>query len=454
MEVYKMLTECKHNENDNKSKSKFYEYVKKFWPMYAISAVVPVAILSSLYIKYLKNKNVEDKKLKNKALLKSLNLKVEEFFKKSGYKFYHQRKIESLDEYINGEIISENILKLNNLLKTIKLNPEIKKYFNNFSHVSYCPIVSSDRGSMNNKPTEFEKKLDEAVDNGDLPIKQFTLSQIDDLYNEKIKNYNSSSKATFFKMPNIDALDLYQHANDGAVVQVASQFNALESTSNRFSPVKNWFDDHTQGPRCSLQDVISTKHREAAYLKGKLPDAIKGILDKCHINGNIYNNGYLELYNIGSTGGLQKLKNHITDNIMNLGLNSQWVVCENGHKQFQLFLAAPSFQGHSIDWEQKDERTKNFKEICKVLVVAQYKASAQIAVIKSIKQNKQIELHVTRIGQQSFGNPKEIMVECLNVIHDIVKNYNVKVILHDYLGNSWDEDMKKINFSITEIQKK
>ena len=114
-------------------------------------------------------------------------------------------------------------------------------------------------------------------------------------------------------------------------------------------------------------------------------------------------------------------------------------------KTIPVIFGSPSFQGHGIDWKKNDERTECFKEICKTLVVAQYKASAQIAVIKSISQNKQIELHVTRVGQSAFGNPKEIMTECLAVIYNTVKNYNVKVILHDYVKNSWNDDIKNLN---------
>ena len=458
-----MLIEYKNNKNDNNKKSKFCEHMQKFWPAYALSAIIPVAILSSLYVKHLENKKLEDEKIKNKKMkekyekeiLCNASNKVEKIFNESQHKFSYQRAVESLDQYINAEIISENIIKLDNLLKQIKNDPEVNKPFNGY-HISEWPVVSSYRNLNNSKPTEFEKELDKAVDNGDLPIKQFTLSQIDELYKQKTNNYQSDKNAVFKKMGNIDSLGLYKYTQDGAVVQVASQFNALESRGNYFSPVKNWIGDGTQGPRCSLQDVIATKHRESAYLKGKLPDAIKGILESCQINGEkinekhkIYSHGYLELDKIGekSINDLKTLTNHIKQNIGNLGLNAQWVTCEDGKKQFQLFLAAPSFQGHRIDWKKNDERTKCFKEICKTLVVAQYKASAQIAVIKSINQNKQIELHVTRVGQSAFGNPKEIMTECLDTIYDTVKNHDVKVIFHDYCENSWDDNIKNSGVS-------
>ena len=456
-----MFVEYRNSKKDNDNKSKFSEHMQKFWPAYAFSAVIPVIILSSFCAKHLENKKREDEKIKNKKIreeyerkiLCDANGKVKKVFNESKYSFSYQRSIKDLDEYINAEIISENIVNLNSLLNQIKKDPETKKAFGS-SHISEWSVVSSYRNLNNSKPTEFEKKLDEAVDNGDLPIKQFTLSQIDELYKQKTNNYQSNKSAVFRKMEKINAIRLHEYAQDGAVVQVASQFNALESMGNYFSPVKNWIGDGTQGPRCSLQDVIAAKHRESAYLKGKLPDAIKGILESCQINGEkinekhkIYSHGYLELYKIGekSINDLKFFTNHIKQNIGKLGLNAQWVTCEDGKKQFQLFLAAPSFQGHGIDWKKNDERTECFKEICKTLVVAQYKASAQIAVIKSISQNKQIELHVTRVGQSAFGNPKEIMTECLAVIYNTVKNYNVKVILHDYVKNSWNDDIKNLN---------
>ena len=144
---------------------------------------------------------------------------------------------------------------------------------------------------------------------------------------------------------------------------------------------------------------------------------------------------------IKDTSDLIQLRNHIANNIGNFGLNGQWVICENNKKQFQLFLAAPSFQGAYQVWTKNDELTNCFRDICRSLVVAQYKASAQIAVIKSILQNKQSELHLTRVGQSAFGNPPEIMTDCLNIVYDTVKDYNVKVVVHDYHKNLWAKNV-------------
>ncbi|MBR0183892.1 MAG: hypothetical protein IJQ10_01840, partial [Clostridia bacterium] len=63
-----MLIEYKNNKNDNNKKSKFCEHMQKFWPAYALSAIIPVAILSSLYVKHLENKKLEDEKIKNKKM--------------------------------------------------------------------------------------------------------------------------------------------------------------------------------------------------------------------------------------------------------------------------------------------------------------------------------------------------------------------------------------------------
>ena len=365
-----------------------------------------------------------------------------------------ETKFGSLRNYIKDEFVSGGISKLHEELKKLENFERGSKD----GSISSCEYVSSNRSSNENKNniTSFEKKLDELVDNGDLPLKQFSIKDIDKLYDKLTEGNLGNSKETFVLKTGIDALKLYEHASDGAIVQVASQFNALESTSNNFSPVINWIPyDHTQGPRASLQAVIATKHRESAYLKGKLPDALEPIM-KGFNNKTVsdsYKCGYLELFKIKDANILEKFNDYIKEHICDLGINAQWVMCANGRKQFQVFAAAPSFQGHAIS-KCKKECQEFLKDICNNLVVAQYKALAKIAVIKSILNGKQAEVHLTRVGQNSFGNPPEIMTNCLREVGDIVKGRNVKVVLHAYHEGEFDENIEKSGLKVEGYKKK
>ena len=74
---------------------------------------------------------------------------------------------------------------------------------------------------------------------------------------------------------------LYRYFPDESIVQVASQFNAMESVGSFFSPFINWVTyDPSQGPRASGQAVASEKQRESAYLKGKLPDMLEKLINE------------------------------------------------------------------------------------------------------------------------------------------------------------------------------
>lgn len=442
----------KYEENKKNEENKILQHLKKYWQLYALSTILPVG----WFIYVLANKNTDTKVIKEIKIPPEIKETVKNIFDR-GFKYKpHSIENMSLENYIKNEEISDNVVSLHNLLNQVRHDYKIDKFNDVYCHISRNLLVSSKRKLDNSvEPTPLEQKLDELVDNDDLPIKQFTLSQIDDLYEINTKNHKNQEKAVFVKETGCDVLKLYESASDGAIVQVASQYNALESVGSYFSPVYEWSRDGTQGPRACLQAVVAAKHRESAYLKNKLPDAVSHILSNCKINGvsinekynKVYEHGYLQLYNIKDKNDLKQLKDHIANNnnIGSFGLNGQWVICENNKKQFQIFMAAPSFQGAWQDWSKRDKQTNCFREICRSLVVAQYKASAQIAVIKSISQSKQSELHLTRVGQSAFGNPPEIMTDCLNIVYDIVKDYNVKVIVHEYHKDAWAENIRNSN---------
>ena len=446
-----MLEFKKENkENKKNEENKILKHLKQYWPVYGLGAIPP-----TLLICFLANNNSDNEKkakiIEEIRIPSEVKETIENIFDR-GFKYKPQNIGDvTLEDYIKNEKISDNIISLHNLLNQVRRDYKIDKFNDEYCHISRNLLVSSIRQLDSSvEPTALEKKLDELVDRGDLPIKQFTLSQINDLYRRTIEKYQSLAKAVFVKKTGCDAMELYKSTSNGAIVQAASQYNALESVGSYFSPVYDWKRDGTQGPEACLQAVVASKHRESAYLKNKLPDAILNILNSCKINGvsitekykTVYEHGYLQLYNIKDINDLVQLTNHISGNIGNFGLNAQWVICENNKKQFQLFLAAPSFQACRQEWNKKDQRTNCFRKICRTLVVAQYEASAQIAVVKSILQNKQSELHLTRVGQSAFGNPPEIMTDCLNAVYDTVKNYNVKVVVHEYHKNLWAQNIR------------
>ena len=320
------------------------------------------------------------------------------------------------------------------------------------SNVAFSDEISSDRyyelakflgEAIKVGRTEVEKKLDLAVQNGDLPIKEFTLNQINA---QRLKLSKSEGKNPLFEIvKGIDALKLSESAEDFSIVQVASQFNALESMSENPTAVKYWIYDKTQGPRASLQAVAAAKHRESADLQNKLPDAIKELLEKCRLKDgrkillkypNLYKNGYLQLLKVKSIDDLKILKDFLKSNIGEFKFLSQWVKCERtGRKQLQVFSAAPSFQGYYIDWNKNDEKTNLLKEICDIIVSSEYESIAKAAAIRAHETGKSVSLHLTLVGQGAFNNPPEVIKNSMQKVKKELESTDVKVYLHGYHKN-------------------
>jgi hypothetical protein len=91
----------------------------------------------------------------------------------------------------------------------------------------------------------------------------------------------------------------------------------------------------------------------------------------------------------------------------------------------QVFTAAPSFQGTAPP-------TPLETEISKLLVVSQYKAVAELAVIRANAGGPPVPLHLTLVGQGSFANDPGIMGAALKVVSDTVKGHNVQVVYQLY----------------------
>lgn len=369
--------------------------------------------------------------------------------------------------------IHEKIIKY---LKNEKV-PEIEEkilndFINNKRKINLLKI-SSDRYN-GEKPTDVENELDLAVDNGDLPIEKFTLDEINNCKANLKGEKAHDGEPEFVIVRGQNALRLYnfdkESGQDTSIVQIASQYNALESTSDEPSSVKYWIDDHTQGPYASLQSVFAAKHRESAHLKGKLPDAIEPLLQNCKLDNDttkqsilekydsLYNNGYLKLLEIGSIDDLKELRSFLSENIGSLGLLSQWVRCGTSDiKQLQVFTAAPSFQGYLTKsyWKESFDNNPKFKlvqqilrEICETIVVNEYKALAQIAAIRSRETGKTVPLHLTMIGQEVFNNPPETIEKALKEVKKELKGTDVKVYLHGYNDTKlWENACKKVGIN-------
>ncbi|MDR2372357.1 MAG: hypothetical protein LBD60_04385 [Puniceicoccales bacterium] len=222
---------------------------------------------------------------------------------------------------------------------------------------------------------------------------------------------------------------------DGAIVQVASQFNALESARPEISPLPTWVDDRTQGPGVCLQALTATALRCVAQERGNLPDALLPLLEECVLERQpilrkyplLYRNGYLNLFEIRDLASLSRFANYIETNIGQLMIQAQWVRCEESKTtQLQVFSAAPAFVTEHIDWNKTNGPTNYFRRISTAILCAQYCALAQMARLS------RRSLHLTAVGMGTFNNPPEAFNAALRAALRVLEGSGVEVFLHGY----------------------
>ncbi len=326
--------------------------------------------------------------------------------------------------------------------------------------------VSSDRYDPHEEKTSLESDLDEDVKNGDLPIPDFTYADMKKAKDSVVSDGKRDVK--FVLYPSLDAIKLHEadECRDGDIVNLASQFNALESVSNEPTAVKWWHLDKTQGPYCALQSVAATKHREAAHLQDKLTDGLKEALQECKIDGkpitekypDFYKGGYLEMMQITDEKDMETFLAFLEDEknlAKHMKVLMQWVKCEGtDKKQLQFFTAAPSFQGYSKKiWTYKSRIMELRKKASVKLVELQYRAMAQAAAIMATESGKNIRLHVTMVGHGVFNNPDETVQAALNALNEELKGVDATVFLHNRPDkpNVWETkgNLKKLGIDLT-----
>lgn len=341
-------------------------------------------------------------------------------------------------------------------------------------------LLSSDRYAVQEpEPTKVERDLDQGVREGDLPVPDFTIKDVQAAKNSaesKCIGKDKDVEFVYYRWVDVNetkgmrgqpAQLLYEQpeAEDGCFVNLASQFNALESVSTDPSAVLLWIQDHTQGPQSALQSIAGSKHREAAAIQGKLPDAIKSLLEKCLVDGkpitekykHLYSNGYLQLLQIKNKNDMEALLSFLDNNIGDMKVLMQWVRCEgSGKRQLQFFTAAPAFvAGYRYGmWNKNDEMTKLRKQICVKLIEAQYRAMAQVACIRADETGKNVKMHISMVGCGSFHNPRETIEPALKALRDELRGHDVTVFLHSFGDDVdiWDNAVDELGIDAVSLE--
>ncbi|MES2252933.1 MAG: hypothetical protein V4482_04540 [Pseudomonadota bacterium] len=291
-------------------------------------------------------------------------------------------------------------------------------------------------------PTKEKWDEDKIVTHfADLPAPAtWTVDEVNQAYNQAIMPAAThgyvDGKFTLVKGVSVNNLHESPLGKD-CILQLASQFNYLESEDNNVTSVSSYQFDGTQGPQGSIEAAATTLYRHAAVITSKLPNALLDIMPEKLAIKNIgygyeyYKNGYLQLQYFAYEDK-KTLLQKVLEKKGYLRILPQPAICEaTGASQIQVFAAAPSFQDAAMPAFNSTEG-----QICMELVATQYEAIAKLAVIKSIGSSSLVNLHLTLVGQGSFNNPSEVMDEAFRRVSEIVAGRNVHVYIHGYDGNA------------------
>jgi hypothetical protein len=110
----------------------------------------------------------------------------------------------------------------------------------------------------------------------------FSIDTIDKLYNGMMSTESPDQtlgKPTFVLVKGVGVNYLNQYPlGQNALLQLASQYNYLESKTAQVASVLSYLYDNTQGPQGSIEAAAAALWRTAAVKAGKLPHALTATL--------------------------------------------------------------------------------------------------------------------------------------------------------------------------------
>ena len=358
-----------------------------------------------------------------------------------------------LERYLKSPVIPKSIIEISsNIQGGIYFNDFLKAIYKNDKLATHYDFPYKE----SKKRTKLEKDIDKLVDDGFMHLKYTTDKQLDDLINnlEPVK----MKPARFYGVEKCDGNDIpgtdffkYKSAENSMVV-VCSQYNALESYDDVFSPLSYWLEDDTQGPRASLSAHLYAMLRISSYLKNKLNDAIDNVLGKELMNLDVggghklYQHGYLNLTRALSSKSFsgdnnwKALADTVTNNIRNFKLNFQWVLCNDGTPMIQVFAAAPCMQymrKNNKEWWQGEnaEKVELIKKlcnpICEAIQVHQMKMIGKLAKLRRMVSGKSFALHAWLPGGRSFANHPDVLQAAAEALIDEVRDVDIDVYFHN-----------------------
>lgn len=244
-----------------------------------------------------------------------------------------------------------------------------------------------------------------------------------------------------------DARELHaDHHSEGAIFQVASQFNLLEMISPSVTPedgIAIYSSDPTQGPACAIAAGAGTIVRNYfAPVNGRIGQSTDNQIDCLHELGTELGNHQESLwsmqngYALASESGLRSVDNILAkldsgamDNLRAaLGIGIQWdteVTLDNsGLLVSQIYCSAlpVAYSPHPPElWER----------FARLILEATYEATLAAAVL-NFQRTGNKKLFLTLVGGGAFGNETNWILSAIRRACDIFEKFplDVRIVSH------------------------
>jgi len=213
-------------------------------------------------------------------------------------------------------------------------------------------------------------------------------------------------------------------ASEGAVFQVASQFNCLEMPHPGVTPedgVSDYFYDATQGPACALACPAATVYRNYfANEDGQTEDCQLDCLEDI---GNAVENDENEYWDMvngyclpNHTGSISKLRCRFADDAslpaslrekLRVGVHWDTEVCGRTHRVCQVFCSGLPL-GYASGTKKSD-----WEPFACCVLDATFEATLAIAAILALERNTRVRVYLTAVGGGVFGNRSEWIADAV-----------------------------------------
>lgn len=289
------------------------------------------------------------------------------------------------------------------------------------------PVAPDDNVSIDDLIDQYETMLRKS----DPALNQYVpdMFSIDELTSWAPKNdaqqENQHGVRTYI-LAGFDALTAARYPMmNGAVRQLASQFDCGEARYRTLAHPKEFKIDHTQGP--SEQRTAMS----AAIARWVYKDQIDCLseLKKDPEFTKLFDDQYGHLTPLA--GKEEAALAFIKKNIGKLRLNVQRVRLDGTQSQeaIQVLNAAPAlgvFDFEADAGKRTETGTQLLSEISKVFLTAQYEAVAAVAIAEARKNpTRRIPAVFTRVGGNMFGNDPAAIDSAIASAHHMIKNSKV-----------------------------